>query len=313
MRPHVAAVYAFARTGRRLRRRRATATRRPCGTRGSTTGWRGCARPRVPSAASRRPRRRARASTPARSSRRSAHTDPALRRCRSRCFEDLLSAFRQDTTVRALRHLGRRARLLPAFGQPGGTTRARYRRIARRRARRGVGRAVHGAAAHQLLAGSRGGLALAAACTCRAEECDARRRRGCGPRRAQHHPAWRAALASAAARPVSCSSAGAPVCDGVGPPALRTATHVARRHARCSTGWRPVASTCSQAPVARGRRCAAPRVGTDQVGVTVGGRAPMTQADGDGGCRMTNDGARPRGSRESPAWRRPDRSGHRCL
>ena len=43
-------------------------------------------------------------------------------------FDDLLSAFRQDVTTHALRHLGRGARLLPPIGQSRRAARAAARR-----------------------------------------------------------------------------------------------------------------------------------------------------------------------------------------
>ena len=78
-------------------------------------------------------------------------------------FHDLLSAFRQDVTVDALRDVGRRARLLPAFGQPGRPPGAAHRRLRSTRARCRVGRRLHGAPADELLAGSRDRLAQGAA------------------------------------------------------------------------------------------------------------------------------------------------------
>ena len=99
-------------------------------------------------------------------------------------LEDLLSAFRQDVTVTRyetwtdlfdycrrsanpvgrlvlriggyddpLRLVGRRARLLPAIGEPGWQASAPDRGLSRCRARPVVGRVVHGAPADQFLAG----------------------------------------------------------------------------------------------------------------------------------------------------------------
>ena len=59
----------------------------------------------------------------------------------------------------ALRDVGRRARLLPAVGQPGRPARAGDRGLSGRRRSTAVGRAVHGAPAHELLAGSGARLA----------------------------------------------------------------------------------------------------------------------------------------------------------
>ena len=53
----------------------------------------------------------------------------------------------------ALRDLGRRARLLPPIGQPGRPARAPHRRLPRRASSTLVRRDLHGAAAHELLAG----------------------------------------------------------------------------------------------------------------------------------------------------------------
>ena len=90
-------------------------------------------------------------------------------------FEDLLSAFRQDTVVHAIRDVGRRARLLPPFGKPGGTARSADCRVSRRRSRQFVGRALHGPPAHELLAGSRRRLAprplVHPACRARCRRC----------------------------------------------------------------------------------------------------------------------------------------------
>ena len=70
--------------------------------------------------------------------RRARRYDPQLRALPLSLFEDLLSAFRQDVTTRRYAVLGRRARLLPAVGEPGRPARAAHRGLPRRGARRGV-------------------------------------------------------------------------------------------------------------------------------------------------------------------------------
>ena len=85
------------------------------------------------------------------------HPTPAS--CEPQLLDDLLSAFAQDVTTTPLRHVGRRARLLPAFGEPGRPARPADRRAdatpvstSRVRCR------LLGAATRELLAGPRGRL-----------------------------------------------------------------------------------------------------------------------------------------------------------
>ena len=84
-------------------------------------------------------------------------------------FDDLLSAFRQDVDDHEVRHLGRGARLLPPVGQSRRPPRAACCGISTAAARRVVGRRVHGAAAHQLLAGPGDRLATRPALSAREE------------------------------------------------------------------------------------------------------------------------------------------------
>ena len=72
-----------------------------------------------------------------------------------RSAERVRSGYHDDS----LRLVARRARLLPAIGESGRPPRAAHRRLPRRGARSIVGRAVHGAAADELLAGLRPRLA----------------------------------------------------------------------------------------------------------------------------------------------------------
>ena len=152
MRPHVAAVYAFARVaddiadegdgaaGRAAgaaRRLAAAAARAPSPSNASAT---------APHDARGSDRRRARAlDSIARSAGRAVR----------RSAERVRSGYHDDS----IRLVGRRARLLPAIGEPGRPAGAAHRRLSRRRARSIVGRAVHGAAADEFLAGLRPRLA----------------------------------------------------------------------------------------------------------------------------------------------------------
>ena len=155
------------------------------------------------------------------------HDDLIVRRARSldsiarsadlavrRSAERVRAGYHDD----ALRLVGRGARLLPAIGESGRPARAAHRRLSRRRARSIVGRAVHGAAADELLAGLRPRLARRPACTCRA-----RSPRACGARRGTTSSGAALTAAVDARRSTRCVADDAPrtstraarVCDGV--------------------------------------------------------------------------------------------------
>ena len=82
------------------------------------------------------------------------------------CLEDLLSAFEQDVRV-ATTNVGRRARLLPAIGQSRSAGWCCALPASRRAARCVVRLHLHGAAAHEFLAGFRRSTSIAAASICR--------------------------------------------------------------------------------------------------------------------------------------------------
>ena len=143
MRPHIAAIYAFARLaddladeGDRPDRRAARDSRR--------LGRAARPRPSAPVAGG------------PHAARSSSRCGTRSRRagCRVQLFDDLLSAFRQDVTVKRYETLGRSAGLLPAIGEPGRTAGAARRGLRRRRGSTRVRRRLHGAAADELLAGS---------------------------------------------------------------------------------------------------------------------------------------------------------------
>ena len=151
MRPHVAAVYAFARTLTTS----PTRARAGGGAAGppATTGSSGCMRaahaagPASTASHARRADRRRR--RPVDSLARSAG------RAVRRSAERVRSGYHDDP----LRLVGRPARLLPPLGQPDRAAGAADRRLSRRRAGPIVRRAVHRAAVDQLLAGLRPRLA----------------------------------------------------------------------------------------------------------------------------------------------------------
>ena len=214
MRPHVAAVYAFARVADDIADEgdgdRRTSGRRGCGT-GRQRLHDAAAADRSGRRVSREPRR------------------PGVRRARSldsiarsagvalrRSVERVRSGYHDDP----LRLVGRRARLLPPIGESGRPARAAHRRLSRRRARSIVGRAVHGAAADQLLAGLRPRLARRPALRAARRACDA-----CGAREADLARRRADAGVGARARRVRrrharrASTRAARVCDGVARPA----------------------------------------------------------------------------------------------
>ena len=147
------------------------------------------------------------------------------------------AAARPPQRVRAGRHgeglrdVGGFARLLPAIREPGRTAGAAGRRLRSPRSRRGVRRRLHRAAARELLAGSCASIVRRAGSTFR---------RRCGrPRGARVEDldagrmtdAWRAAFADVTARTRALFAKGVPVVDGVArPPALRAARDVAWRN-----------------------------------------------------------------------------------
>ena len=126
MRPHIAAIYAFARIaddfadeGRGIADATPAAARRLGARLDQAVSTSAQCRPPTRPASSR-------------SSPRSRTRLPSAT-CRYRSFDDLLSAFRQDVMRQALRDMGRRAGLLPALGQPGRTSGAGRGRLPRRR------------------------------------------------------------------------------------------------------------------------------------------------------------------------------------
>ena len=158
MRPHVAALYAFARVaddiadegtapaGERQARLRAWQARLHRAAEGDRR------------AGSQGDRRVAHERSRGADSRRDRPLDPVARsadRVVRRSRERVRSGYHDGP----LRLVVRRARLLPPIGQSRRPSRAAHRRLSRRRARSIVGRAVHGAAVDQLLAGLRPRLA----------------------------------------------------------------------------------------------------------------------------------------------------------
>ena len=148
--------------------------------------------------------------------------------------------------------MGRRARLLPAIGESGRPARAAHRRLSRRRARPIVRRAVHGAAADELLAGLRARLArrppvrAARGAATRAGAREADLARGTSDRARGSRALARLRRRSRG----SCFAEGRAVCDGVdGRLRYRAAAHLARRppHPRPRRA-RPRAICCDQRP-----------------------------------------------------------------
>ena len=172
MRPHVAAVYAFARVADDIADEGTRAGRRAAG-----------AAARLAAAAARGGRRDdhgvERVCEPRRSDVcRARPLDPLARsaaRAVRRSAERVRSGYHDDS----LRLVARRARLLPPLGESGRPSRAAHRRLPRRRARSIVRRAVHGAAADELLAGLRARLARRPPVRAARGACDA-----CGAREA---------------------------------------------------------------------------------------------------------------------------------
>ena len=209
---HAAACRGRVRLRARRRRHRRRRRRRP-----PASGRRGCA---LAAAAARRGRRQSRANASGTSrddlilvalghSIRSLDLPLSL-------FDDLLSAFGQDTMTTRYASWARRARLLPPLGESGRPARAAHRRLSRRRARSIVGRAVHGAAADELLAGLRPRLARRPAV--RAARRDAARAARARPiwAAASLTPAWARALERLRRRDARrVSTRAVRVCDGV--------------------------------------------------------------------------------------------------
>ena len=161
-------------------------------------------------------------------------------------FDDLLSAFGQDVTTTRYATWADVLDYCRRSANPVGRLVLRLSGYRDDRARRGVRRGLHGAAADQLLAGP--GDRLVARPAVRARR-DLAARTAPTPRRSiasAMTPAWRRRCATAAAGRARCSSAGRPVCDGViGTAALRAARDVARRHADPRSARARPASTCS--------------------------------------------------------------------
>ena len=239
MRPHIAAIYAFARIaddfadeGDRIGRRR--------GSRCSTTGASGSHAAVGRHDRGRRLRRRRRSSS--RSATRSAASSST-----SQLFDDLLSAFRQDVRDQALRDVGRPARLLPAIGQSGRPPRAaRSPATATTGSTRGRTRSARRCSSTNFWQDLERRLAARAALyvPLRAR---ARRRR----RRARSRSPPDVAGVARGARATSrrgrarCFDAGRPVADArARATALGTARDVARRHAHPRSARARAASTC---------------------------------------------------------------------
>ena len=113
-------------------------------------------------------------------------------------FDDLLERVSAGRARQPIRRLGRRPGLLPAIGQSRRPSGPEARRLSRRTAGRALGRGLHGAAAHELLAGSsvdwRKGRLYVPQSLVRETGADDR-----GPAARPLTPEWRAALGSAAA------------------------------------------------------------------------------------------------------------------
>ena len=87
--------------------------------------------------------------------------------CRSRCSHDLLSAFRQDVTMKRYETWDDVLDYCSPLGQPGRPAGAAHRRPRDDALDRRVGRALHRAAADEFLAGFRARLGRTAGSTCR--------------------------------------------------------------------------------------------------------------------------------------------------
>ena len=244
MRPHVAAVYAFARAaddfadeGTLAPAERYRAARRLEGAAARAGARRRVEHRSVPTASS----------PPSPQTRRLCELDIQL-------FDDLLSAFRQDVETRRYAEWAGGPRLLPPIGEPGRTPRPRHRRPSRPRRRAGIGRPVHGAAAGQLLAGLRRRLPPRPDSTCPPKSAAAGGpRKAISPRASGPRPGARPSTRPCGGRASSSTRAG-PVADLVTrPAALRAAPDMAGRHAdprpRGGAGPRP-----ARVPPDAGRR-----------------------------------------------------------
>ena len=253
MRPHIAAIYAFARTRRRLRRRAGAGGRRAAA-RCSTTGDGGStqAAPGAgPAGAGRRT---------SRSSSRSAHT---MRPCRLpvSLFDDLLSAFRQDVD----------ARRATTPGTTCSTT------AAARRTRSAGWCCASPAIATPALDAQSDAVCTALQLTNFWQDLERDWRIGrvyvpagsrCAPARArtisrpgQHHAGVAGGAGgdgAAHARAVRRGPSG--MRRRRRPAALGAAPDLARRHRASSTGSKPPASTCSRIALAERRRRPRPRL-----------------------------------------------------
>ena len=211
MRPHVAAVYAFARTADDFADEGVASEAQRLAWLDEWRTLRQAGPAAVPAAG-------AVGSVPAGDVR---ATFTAVHDTIARCRLDAAAVRRPGLGLRPGRHdpplrdVGRRARLLPAVGQPGRAAgaRNRWRRATRHRAT--LRCRLHGAAADQLLAGPRRGLAHARSAL-----------RACGPAagtRRQHRgldagatdEAWRRVIDVLGARTDALFDEGRAVCDAV--------------------------------------------------------------------------------------------------
>ena len=128
-----------------------------------------------------------------------------------RSVERVRSGYHDDS----IRLLARRVRLLPPIGESSGPARAANRRLPRRSARSIVGRALHGAAADQLLAGLRPRLARRPAVRAREMSWTRAAPREADLSRGRMTPAWTHAIATCVAVTREQFREGRAVCDGV--------------------------------------------------------------------------------------------------
>ena len=171
------------------------------------------------SAARRRRRRRGSVVRPRRATRSDRRRARATRSgrsiCRSSLFDDLVSAFGQDTMTTRYASWADVLRLLPPIGESGRPTRAAHRRLSRRGARSIVGRALHGAAAHELLAGLRPRLARRPAVRAARRAARGRRARERPGGGHDGRPAWTRGDRAVHRHDARAVRRGRAVCDGV--------------------------------------------------------------------------------------------------
>ena len=152
------------------------AARMPSASSCSTAGRAGCVTPRI----HRRPDRRRVRGEPSNAVEIFVALGETIRSLSLpvRLFEDLLSAFRQDVTVKRYGTWDARHGLLPAIREPGRPPRPAHRRVPRRAARRLVRCDVRRASADELLAGRESRLRQRTDLPARGRARAARRDRG---------------------------------------------------------------------------------------------------------------------------------------